>query len=287
MTTANKDISTENTEKRKLNVDMFSDELPPTQDLPLDDEVKDKEYTKIEEDVSDQAQPSGDDFKASEPKTNEKEKDDIPPDISSTSESVSPQPPSAEISPEEKTRNAEYAVDLMLRGYDVIHTGMRWLAKIDESKTLDLHVKGKIDLEQELPIRKSGETIKAKEFFVEYNESIDENIRVEEQFKQDIKPPLVRICTKHNWVLTDELYVGGLIFEDLSIKISMLIGLKKLCNTILNTLIEINDAKKKQIETQPSNTPSKEKTKEKKPSLTPDEIIQPNIPPEDEWREEV
>jgi hypothetical protein len=119
----------------------------------------------------------------------------------------------------------------MLKGYDKLHMLGRWAGKVDEGELNQLHAKGKINLEQVLPIGKKSITVGA--FFSEYNAGIDENIVVSEEFKTNIRPPLERICIKRGWLLGDEAYVLSLLGEDVATKVSMLVGLKKSANLVL------------------------------------------------------
>lgn len=214
--------------------DLFSDKMPGEEILPLDGAVKSKSYAELPSDAvtSSETPPS---------------KDGVTPPVTP----AVIEPPKT---PEEINSQAEATVKLMLKGYDKLHSLGRWLGKVDQGDLTQQHAKGKIDLERQLPLGKK--TITVQDFFTEYNQGIDENIVVSQEFKDEITPPLKRIVIKKNWLLNDEMTVLVLLGEDLSTKVSMLIGLKKSANLVLNAVQEMTKATKEKNEgkKQPTTT---------------------------------
>lgn len=211
--------------------DLFSDKMPGEEVLPLDGKVKEKSYASLPNDAT-----TGDGTTTSESKT--------------SGDGVTPPPTPAPIeppkTPEEVASQAAQTADLMIRGYEKIHSLGRWLGKVDQGNLTSMHSKGKINLEQVLPLGKK--TITVQDFFTEYNQGIDENIVVSQEFKDNIRPPLIRECIKRNLLMNDLMYIGVLVAEDVSTKVGMLVGLKKSANLVLEACKSMMDAQQEKKE---------------------------------------
>lgn len=236
---------------KKIPIDIFSDKIPNKEVLPLDGQVKTKEYAALPNDQPG-AEPGG----------------AIPPATPGAPAS----PAAGPVNPEEIKNQADQTVDLILRGYEKAHALGRYLGKVDPNELAGMHASGKIDLEQELPI--GNKKISVGAFFTEYNTELETNISVSDDFVKNIKPPLTRICIKRNWLLSDELYVGSILAEDLTTKVSLLIGLKKSANLILAACIS--------IQTKKAEKESKSDTSEKPAEQT---TQVPPADPNDTWKE--
>src|SRR3990167_1529347 len=145
--------------------DLFSDKIPDAEILPLDGQVKEKPYASLPGDI-----PA-----------------DTTTSTAPTSGEATPSTPAAVVdpvkTPEEQKSAAEQTVMMMLRGYEKLHQLGRWVGKIDQSDLQQLHAKGKIDLEKQLPLGRKS--ISVGDFFNEYNAGVDQNITVSEEFKKD------------------------------------------------------------------------------------------------------
>lgn len=223
-----------------LPADLFDDKIPSAEVLPLDGPVKEKAYAALPTD-----QPAGPSASGASPATPSEGGGAPPADPGATAPTASfdstPSAPAQPVAPpltlQEINDQASQTADLMIRGYDKLHMLGRYLGKIDEQELGRLHSKGKINLEQTFPVGKK--TITAAGFFSDYNAGIEENIVVSTEFKEKIRPPLIRICVKRNWLLNDEAYVLTMLAEDMTTKVSMLIGLKKSANLVLEACHEI------------------------------------------------
>ncbi len=215
---------------KTLPPDIFSDVIPDTETLPLDGEVKEKSYGSIPDGAQAQETTPGDG--ASTAPSNGG--DSAAPTADGQPAATAAEPAKT---PEEIQSQAAQAVDLILKGYDKLHGLGRYMGKMDDSELTTLHAKGKINLNQELPLGKKS--IRVGQFFEEYNQGIDENIVVSTEFKDAIRPALTRVAIRRGWTLSDELYCVLLASEDMATKISMLVGLKKSANLVLNACIEM------------------------------------------------
>lgn len=241
-----------------LPADLFSDKIPGQETLPLDGEVKVKDYAALPDGTGATPPPSAD---GTTPAST------VPPAEATGAAPVAP------LTPAEQESQAKQSVDLALKGYEKLHALGRWVGKVDTNELAGLHAKGDINLNQELPLGRRSTTVGG--FFEEYNKGIDENIVVTDEFKDNIRPPLTRIVIKNKLFLSDELYVAMIVAEDLTTKMSMLLGLKKSAAMVLKAVTEMAKAQKE------SNAP---KTKREEPQVEDATIIDP-AGGESGWRE--
>lgn len=232
-------------EKKIIPDDLFSDVIPNGETLPLDGEVKKKDYASINDPQNPNKTGDSGGGNNNPPITN------VNPESSnnggggngggdSSSSTITSAPVEGVKTPEQVKTEAEQFVKLLLRGYDKLHAVGRWAGKMDPNDLMLMHQKGKINLDMELPLG-TGK-IPLRKFVGDYNAQIDEDIIVTEDFKRDITPPLERIAIKRGWGLGDEGTVGLLLAEDLGTKVALLWGLKKSCNMILETCMNIMKA---------------------------------------------
>ena len=207
--------------KKELPVDLFSDKMPDNEILPLIDEVKTKDYATIPEGATNETEQnlSGDTQPTS--------------DGSQPSNTATTTPTTKPMTEQDKHDQARQTVELFLRGYEKIHGIGRWIGKVDMSELLVLHNKGQIDLNQELPI--GSATVLVKDFFNEYNSGIDTSIVVSPDFKEKFTPSAIRECIRRGWYISDLMYCGVLLAEDLTTKMSLLIGFKKTANMVIES----------------------------------------------------
>lgn len=227
--------------KVEFNMDIFSDVMPDDI-LPLDDEVKTKDYAKLNEGLGNGVNPSG-------------------PGAPSTSGSGGGSSVASGTglstegkSLEEMRSEAEQFVDFTLRAYEKAHDLGRGLVKINQEKLAIEHERGEINLNHTFPLKGNPSIGQLVDNF---NDSIDETIVVEDKFKTDITPPMVRIAMKHKLGMSDEFRVISLIAEDAITKVSILIGLKSAMTDILNMSREQLKVAK-QSQKQQANTPPKD-----------------------------
>lgn len=236
-----KEVKTENTSSESTNTDLpkdiFSDVMPKEEVLPLDGEVTKKDYANINVDPTKQSTDNSS-------STNTSTTDPGQPTTNTP-------PIQTPITPEEQQSQAAQTVSLMLKGYEKLHALGRYMGKVDQQELMTLHAKGKIDLNADLPL--GNKTIQVKDFFNEYNQGIDENITVSDDFVKEVTPPLTRICIKHKLFLSDEMYVGMIVAEDLATKVSILIGLKKSANLVLEAVTQMKSASTKSTTSNSNN----------------------------------
>ena len=241
-----------------LPADLFSDKIPGQEVLPLDGEVKVKDYAALPDSTVATPAPNPD---GSTPAST------VPPAEATGAAPVAP------LTPAEQESQAKQTVTLMFKGYEKLHALGRWIGKVDTTELSSLHANGDINLNQELPLGKRSTTVGG--FFEDYNKGIDENIVVTQEFKDEITPALQRVVIKNKLFLSDELFIAMVVSEDLVTKMSMLAGLKKSANMVLSAVKKMEKAHKE------SSTP---KTKRQEATVEEATIFDP---PEGEsgWRE--
>jgi hypothetical protein len=228
-------------EKKIIPDDLFSDTIPDKEVIPLDDQMKTKDYASHGGDPTKTTPNSnasgGGGGSNNPPNTNTVSTGDAGGSGQTNSNTTTSPVVEGVKTPEQVKTEAEQFVKLLLRGYDKLHAVGRWAGKMDPNDLMLLHQKRKIDLDYNLPLGTG--VIGLRKFFSDYNLQIDEDIVVTDDFKRDITPPLERIAIKRGWGLGDEGTVMLLLAEDLGTKVALLYGLKKTCNMVLDSCMQI------------------------------------------------
>lgn len=144
--------------------------------------------------------------------------------------------PFSELDGKEKTMGAEMMAEMTL---DIYEKGCGFLGKlpeISESKLDQLIADGEIDPNIELPTESGN--IGVKEFAVEYNSSIKDAFEVSEDFKNNVRPPLIRVFKKRGIGMTDEQLLAYYFITDLGTKTAQAFMLRKTAKNILDSLKE-------------------------------------------------
>lgn len=210
-----------------LPADLFSDKIPGQEVLPLDGEVKVKDYAALPDSTGATPPPNAD---GSTPAST------VPPAEATGAAPVAP------LTPAEQESQAKQTITLMFKGYEKLHALGRWVGKVDTTELSALHSNGDINLNQELPLGKRSTTVGG--FFEDYNKGIDENIVVTQELKDEITPALQRVVIKNKLFLSDELFIAMVVSEDLLTKTSMLLGLRKSANMVLSAVKKMEKAHK-------------------------------------------
>ena len=157
----------------------------------------------------------------------------------------------SELDGKEKTMGAEMMAEMTL---DIYEKGCGFLGKlpeISESKLDQLIADGEIDPNIELPTESGN--IGVKDFAVEYNSSIKDAFEVSEDFKNNVRPPLIRVFKKRGIGMTDEQLLAYYFVTDLGTKTAQAFMLRKTSKNILDSLKENTNAIRESQTTRPSN----------------------------------
>lgn len=142
----------------------------------------------------------------------------------------------SELDGKEKTMGAEMMAEMTL---DLYSTGCSFLGKIpqiSESKLDQLIADGEIN--PDITLQTESGSLPIKEFAQEYNESIKEAFIVTDEFKEKVKPPLIRVFKKRGIGMTDEQLLMYYFGQDIAVKGIQAFTLKKTANSILESLKE-------------------------------------------------
>ena len=165
----------------------------------------------------------------------------------------------SELDGKEKTMGAEMMAEMTL---DIYEKGCGFLGKlpeISEAKLDKLIAEGEIDGDIQLPTESGN--IGVKDFANEYNSSIKEAFEVNDDFKEKVRPPLIRVFKKRGIGMTDEQLLGYYFVTDLGTKVAQAVMLKKTANNIIDSLKENTLAIRETQAPRPNTpTPSAPKT---------------------------
>ena len=141
-----------------------------------------------------------------------------------------------ELDGKEKTMGAEMMADMTLDIYEKGCFYMGKIPEISEGKLDKLIAEGEIDPSIELQTEAGAMPI--KEFATEFNDSIKEAFLVSDEFKEKVKPPLLRVFKKRGIGMTDEQLLAYYFGTDLLAKGAQAFMLRKTANNILDSLRE-------------------------------------------------
>jgi hypothetical protein len=142
----------------------------------------------------------------------------------------------SELDGKEKTMGAEMMAEMTL---DLYTKGCEYLGKvpqINESKLDRLIAEGEIDANISIPVE--GGVVGVKDFAEEFNSSIKGAFEVDDEFKDKVRPPLIRVFKKRGVGMTDEQLLLYYFGTDIFTRGAQAFMLKKTANSILDSLKE-------------------------------------------------
>jgi hypothetical protein len=228
---------------------------------PLDAPVKQRAYTQHK---IDENQPF---VELEEPSFERPSFADL--DGSAEEESAEPErpfnPSYSELDGKEKTMGAEMMADMTLDIYEKGCFYMGKIPEISEGKLDKLIAEGEID--PSIRLQTEAGEMPIKEFAVEFNDSIKDAFSVSDEFKEKVKPPLLRVFKKRGIGMTDEQLLAYYFGTDLLAKGAQAFMLRKTANSILDSLKENTMAiRENQMRNQSPPPPAPQQTYEERPS---------------------
>jgi hypothetical protein len=166
----------------------------------------------------------------------------------------------SELDNKEKTMGAEMMAEMTL---DLYAKGCGWLGKVPEinEKKLDgLIAEGEIDGNIQIPTESGN--VSVRDFAQEYNSSIKDAFEVSDEFKENVKAPLIRVLKKRGIGMTDEQLLGYYFVKDFGTKVAQVVMLKKTSNNILDSLKENTQALRESQVQRPAPAPVQQVVKE-------------------------
>lgn len=190
-------------------------------------------------------------------------------------------PQFSELDNKDKKMGAELMAQMVVDIYEKGTGLMGKLAELSEQR-LDRHIaEGEIDPQITIPTD-SGE-MGIKEFAQEYNETVRDAFKVDDEFKEKVTPPLIRVFQKRGIGMTDEQLLAYHFGVDLFAKGVNVVSLRKTSNSIVEAMMAntraINDSRPKA--SSPVSTPTPP------PSTPPSPEAKERVEPEEEFTEKI
>lgn len=171
-------------------------------------------------------------------------------------------------------------VEAVLDGYSQLNSFANKLVQFNIDKVQKSIRNGEIDPNLLIPV--SGIPMTPIEYMTEYNAQTKNVISVSDEFKDKMRPPLLRIFMKRNIGMTDEQLVGYYVLTDAVTKVVMVYGLMNQNKELINSLKEMSvgfTQPPQQAQSQYNNKTTANTTQERvyeepKPNAEPDRKLQ-------------
>ena len=192
---------------------------------PLDEPVKERSYTKgnvdtkgleaeLEEPTFDAPNFSDFDEESKEPSTFNPAMDNL--------------------DKKEQMYATEQMVDTVLDVYGKAHLLANRVTKIKEDKIAKAMEDGEIDPSLEVPIDNMGNSLGLMDYVQEYNTQLSDAIKLEDDFIEKVKPPMIRVFQKKGLAMTDEQFLAVAFGTDILTKGAMIFQLVKQNNKLMS-----------------------------------------------------
>lgn len=142
-----------------------------------------------------------------------------------------------DLPPSEKAQAAEQLANLILNGYQKLHDWANKKVQISEKKIMKLLKEGKLDLQAQVPYE-LDQWITIGEFIKEFNAEYGQLFIIDPQWRAAILPPLIRILQKRGMGMSDEMYVGWMLAQDVGSKVFMAVEAFNKTNSVLQFAVE-------------------------------------------------
>ena len=174
-----------------------------------------------------------------------------------------------DLPPAEKKRSAETLADAIVGAYDLIHKGARWFVKVSDDKLNKMYAEGSLSPDLAIPLNPEGTRhMTLADFIRDFNNQVDDSIAVSSEFKEQVRPVLIRVLAKYNFGMTDEQMLMYLVGQDVVTKGAMVFALKKQMTSILNNFKDgykaVIEANRPKATTQASPQPQQDQNNEPK-----------------------
>lgn len=191
---------------------------------PLDEPVKERAYTKGNIDskglVEELEEPSFEAPNFSDFDESEKEPSTFNPAMDN-------------LDKKEQMYATEQMVDTVLDVYGKAHLLANNVTKIKEDKIAQAMENGEIDPSLQVPIDDMGNSLGLMEYVQEYNSQLSDAIKLEDDFVEKVKPPMIRVFQKKGLAMTDEQFLAVAFGTDILTKGAMIFQLVKQNNKLM------------------------------------------------------
>jgi|TARA_R110000824_G_scaffold6362_7_gene29552 hypothetical protein len=150
----------------------------------------------------------------------------------------------------------EQMVDTVLDVYGKAHLLANRVTKIKEDKVAKAMEDGEIDPSLEVPIDNMGNSLGLMDYVQEYNSQLSDAIKLEDDFVEKVKPPMIRVFQKKGLAMTDEQFLAVAFGTDILTKGAMIFQLVKQNNKLMTMWKEQSNFVPKSKPSKPSNSSS-------------------------------
>jgi hypothetical protein len=166
----------------------------------------------------------------------------------------------------------EQMVDTVLDVYGKAHLLANRVTKIKEDKIAKAMEDGEIDPSLEVPIDNMGNSLGLMDYVQEYNTQLSDAIKLEDDFIEKVKPPMIRVFQKKGLAMTDEQFLAVAFGTDILTKGAMIFQLVKQNNKLMSMW-------KEQSNFVPKTQPNKSTSGNTPPPPQPTQQPTQNTPP--------
>lgn len=232
---------------------------------PLAQPVIDREYTKINVDV-DATQPLDvPTFEAPSMDAFDNIMEDAGKQPQPKKEQSYGQPNYNEMSSKEKKEGAKQLTEVILSGYGKLCSGLGSLGRFSDTRLEREFAEGSIDPMIPIPIDANGTTVSIKDYAKEFNKSSKEAFEVSEDFKENVRPPLIRVLEKKGFGMTDEQLLIYYFGTDIAEKGYNAFQLRKNVENVMEHLRAQTDVMRNQVTSRPQPEPTKPSPSQERP----------------------
>lgn len=152
--------------------------------------------------------------------------------VSKAFDKIPSNPALNDVDRKDKKVACESLVDTILDGYEGLHAVAQQFLQVNEDELNRMQIEGKIDLAEFVPLA-DGSVINVGTFVNSYNSQCVEALEFDPEFKEKVKPAMVRVFMKRGWGLSDEQYLMYMFGKDILMKTTMVFQLKSTMNKSL------------------------------------------------------
>jgi hypothetical protein len=131
--------------------------------------------------------------------------------------------------------SAKAAAQMILQGYDWVHSLANKGLKVSEKKLAKLQSEGEINLNALIDYD-YGKRMRAGEFFEEYNRQVDGLLVVSPEFKEEVTPVLERVLAKRGIGMTDEQMLMFMFGKDIAAKSLIFFQQRQVLNNMVESI---------------------------------------------------
>jgi hypothetical protein len=160
---------------------------------------------------------------------------------------------------------ASHMAKLILQGYEWMHDLANKGLKVSERKLNKLQSDGEINLNAMIDYD-YGKNIRAGDFFIEYNQQVENVLQVSPEFKEEVTPILEKVLAKRGVGMTDEQMLMFMFGKDIAAKSMIFFQQKAQMNLMIASIKEATTSQYAQAAPPPSPKPQPQ---EPTPQTTP------------------